>query len=174
MQQLRTCCSVYHSLCAAAACWCLCCNWCLEHVASTVLFLINLLFLYRLVYSRCRQDTICEVVLQCIQTCMLVSASQKSGQEAAQGSSSAVQSLQLSVFAGVLVTLEPLPFANAEGPLQLLSTGQQPAHHTQAPHHQAEALAVSGQPSSGHSPAKPAAAPGKSSLVSPPQTQQAI
>jgi len=75
--------------------------------------------------------------------------------------------LQVSVFAGVLVTLEPLPFANAEGPLQLLSTGQQPAHYTQAAHHQAEAPAVSGQPSSGHSPAKPAAAPGKTSLVSP-------
>lgn len=69
------------------------------------------------------------------------------------------------LFAGVLVTLEPLPFANAEGPLQLLSTGQQPAHHTQPAHHQPEAQAVIGQPSSGHSPAKPAAAPGKSSLV---------
>ncbi len=97
---------------------------------------------------------------------MPVSPSQKSGQEAAQRPYSAVQSLQLSVFAGVLVTLEPLPFANAEGPLQLLSTGQQPAHHTQAAHHQAEAQAVIGQPSSGHSPAKPAAAPGKTSLVS--------
>ena len=105
------------------------------------------------------------VVLQCILTCMHVSPSQESGQEAAQVPDSAVQSLQLSVFAGVLVTLEPLPFANAEGPLQSLSTLQQPAHHTQAAHHQAEAQAVIGQPSSGHSPAKPAAAPGKSSLA---------
>ncbi len=96
---------------------------------------------------------------------MYVSPSSNSGQEAAQVPYSAVQSLQVSAFAGVLVTLEPLPFANAEGPLQLLSTGQQPAHHTQAAHHQAEAQAVIGQPSSGHSPAKPSAAPGKTSLV---------
>ena len=78
----------------------------------------------------------------------------------------AVKSLQVSGFAGVLVTLEPLPFANAEGPLQLLSTGQQPAHHTQAAHHQAEAQAVIGQTSGGHSPAKLAAAPGKTAFVS--------
>ncbi|DBA95921.1 TPA: hypothetical protein ACH3X1_001448 [Trebouxia sp. C0004] len=66
---------------------------------------------------------------------------------------------------GVLVTLEPLPFANAEGPLQLLSTGQQPAHHTQASHHQAEAQAVIRQHSSGQSPAKPAAVSGSMSSL---------
>ncbi|KAL0036203.1 hypothetical protein WJX79_007899 [Trebouxia sp. C0005] len=67
---------------------------------------------------------------------------------------------------GVLVTLEPLPFANAEGPLQLLITRQQYAHHAQAAHHQAEAQAVIGQPSSGHSPANASAAPGKESSMS--------
>jgi len=70
------------------------------------------------------------------------------------------------VYAGVPVTLGPLPSANAEGPLQLLSTGQCSALHIQASHHQAEAQAVIGQPNSGHSPAKQAAAPGKTSLVS--------
>lgn len=98
---------------------------------------------------------------------MHVSPSQQPDQKAAQVPQSAVLSLQLSICAGVLVTLEPLPFANAEGPLQLLTTRQQYAHHAQAAHHQAEAQAVIGQPSSGHSPANASAAPGKTSLLAP-------
>ncbi len=68
--------------------------------------------------------------------------------------------------AGVLVTLEPLPFANAEGPLQLLTPTHPPAHHTEAHAHQAEAQAVNAPASSGHSPAKHPAAPGTLSLAS--------
>ncbi|KAL0031586.1 hypothetical protein WJX77_008548 [Trebouxia sp. C0004] len=65
----------------------------------------------------------------------------------------------------LVVTLWSLPskFGNAEGPVQLLSTGQCPANHTQI---RQGAQKVIGRPSSGQSPAKQAAAPGKESSVS--------
>ena len=66
--------------------------------------------------------------------------------------------------AAVLVTLEPLPFANAEGPLRLLSPSQQPGQQPHATHHQAEAQAPHLHGSSGHSFTKHSAAAGKSLL----------
>ena len=66
--------------------------------------------------------------------------------------------------AGVLVTLEPLPFANAEGPLRLLTTAHSPANQTEAAAHQASAQVPAGART--HSPSKQTAAPGDSHYLS--------
>ena len=63
--------------------------------------------------------------------------------------------------AGVLVTLEPLPFANAEGPLKLLASDRSPAPHTDPTSHTGEAQAPSAHTGlHAHSPSKSTAAPG--------------
>lgn len=63
--------------------------------------------------------------------------------------------------AGALVTLEPLPFANAEGPLKVLASGPSPAGHTGPAGHLGEAQAPAAQTGShAHSPLKGTAAPG--------------
>lgn len=63
--------------------------------------------------------------------------------------------------AGVLVTLEPLPFANAEGPLKLLASDRSSAPHTDPTSLTGEAQASSAQTGlHAHSPSKSTAAPG--------------
>ena len=67
---------------------------------------------------------------------------------------------------GVLVTLEPLPFANAEGPLKLLASDCSPAPHTDPTSHSGEAHAPSAQPDMhAHSPSKSTAAPGDTPCI---------
>ena len=67
---------------------------------------------------------------------------------------------------GVLVTLEPLPFANAEGPLKLLASDCSPAPHTDPTSHSGEAQAPSAQPEMhAHSPSKSTAAPGDTPCI---------
>lgn len=64
--------------------------------------------------------------------------------------------------AGVLVTLEPLPFANAEGPLKVLASDHSSARHTGPTGHLGEAQAPSVQTAlHAHSPSKGLAAPGR-------------
>lgn len=69
---------------------------------------------------------------------------------------------QPALAAGVLVTLEPLPFANAEGPLKVLASDHSPARHTAPAGHLGEAQAPSAHTGShAHSPSKGTAAPGQ-------------
>lgn len=56
------------------------------------------------------------------------------------------------------MTLEPLPFANAEGPLQLLTPALTPAIQADAASHQGSAQGPAG--AHAHSPSKHTAAPG--------------
>lgn len=72
----------------------------------------------------------------------------------------------LMALAAVLVTSEPLPFANAEGLLRLLSPAQQPGQQSHGTHHQAEAQAPHPPGSSGHSFTKHSAVAGESLFIS--------